>query len=95
MGRGTELERSCTPEDVYAVLVDVKLSCNSRVFGSQLGLDPPDLDAIEHNPRLDQPPKLLQVLIKCFDRDDKSALTWIWIADVLRRPALREYRVAD
>ena len=92
-GRETELERSCTPEDVFSALVDAKLSCSIRVFGSQLGLDSPDLDAIEHNP-LDQPPKLLQVLNKCSERA-MCGLTWARISDVLKKPALREYRVAS
>lgn len=91
--RETEFERACTPEDVFSALVEAKLNCSIRVFGSQLGLDPPDLDAIEHNP-LDQPPKLLQVLNKCSERA-MCGLTWARISDVLKKPALREYRVAN
>ena len=94
-GGSREPGLSCTPEDVYSALVEAKLNCSIRVFGSQLGLDPPDLDAIERNP-LDQPPKLLQVLMKCAERASTrdGELTWSWIVDVLRRPALREYRIA-
>ena len=91
--REAELEPSCTPEDVFSALIDAKLSCSTRVFGSQLGLDPPDLDAIIHNP-LDQPPKLLQILNKCSERA-MCGLTWARISDVLKKPALREYRVTN
>ena len=88
----TELERPCTPEDVYSAL-EGKLSCSVRVLGSQLGLDTPDLDAIEQDP-FDQPPKLLKVLKKCSDRA-VYGLRWRWIADVLKKPALMEYRVSS
>ena len=91
-GHESELERSCTPEDVYSALIEAKLNCNIRVLGSQLGLDPADLDAIEHE-SLDQPLRLLKVLEKCSKRA-VYGLTWSWIADILRKPALREYRVA-
>lgn len=87
-----ELERPRTPEDVYSAL-EGKLSCSIRVFGSQLGLDTPDLDAIEQDP-FDQPPKLLKVLKKASERA-VYGLTWRWIVDVLKKPALMEYRVAS
>ena len=88
-----EIERPCTPENVYSALVNAKLNCSVRVFGSQLGLDPSDLDLIEQPPH-DQPPPLMKVLIKCSQRAE-CGLTWTWIADVLRKPALREFRVAS
>jgi hypothetical protein len=94
--RESELDQTCTPAEVYSALVDAKLNCSIRVFGSQLGLDPPDLDAIEQN-SVDQPPKLLKVLMKCSERAAlrEGDLRWSWIVGVLRRPALREYRVAN
>ena len=92
---GSRETQSCTPEDVYATLVEAKLNCSIRVFGSQLGLDPPDLDEIEGN-SVDQRPKLLLVLMKCAERDGMrdGELAWSWIVDVLRKPALKEYRIA-
>ena len=92
---GSREPESCTPADVYSALVQAKLSCSIRVFGSQLGLDPPDLDEIEGN-SVDQGQKLLLVLMKCSERagirDDE--LTWSRIVDILRKPALKEYRIA-
>ena len=89
---GSRETQSCTPADVYSALVGAKLSCSIRVFGSQLGLDPPDLDEIQGD-SVDQRPKLLLVLMKCAERAD-GELAWSWIVDVLRKPALKEYRVA-
>ena len=92
---GSRETQSCTPADVYSALVGAKLSCSIRVFGSQLGLDPPDLDEIQGD-SVDQRPKLLLVLMKCAERagirDDE--LTWSLIVDVLRKPALKEYHIA-
>ena len=92
---GSRETQSCTPADVYSALVEARLNCSIRVFGSQLGLDPPDLDEIQGD-SVDPRPKLLLVLIKCAERastrDDE--LTWSRIVDVLRKPALKEYRIA-
>ena len=87
-----ELERSCTPEDVYSAL-ESKLSCSTRVLGSQLGLDTSDLDVIEQD-HFNQPPRLLQVLKKCSERA-VYGLTWRWIADVLKKQAVKEGRLAN
>ena len=84
---------SCTPSDVYTVLIEAKLNCSIRVLGSQLGLDPSDLDAIERE-SLDPPLKLLMVLEKCSKRTIWG-LTWSRIAEVLRKPALQQNRVAN
>ena len=82
---------SCTPENVLRAFTDANLSCNFRVLGSQLGLDPPDLNEIESAP-YDQ--RLMRLLLKCSQRRTDPEFTWSWIAGILRKPALREYSVA-
>lgn len=77
-----------TPEDVYVALHNAGLSCSFRVFGSQLGLDPQDLNEIESAHFSE---RLIKLLVKCSER---RSLTWTWIVDVLRKPALREFNVA-
>ena len=85
-----EDDESADPVDVHAVLVEAKLSCSFRVLGSQLGLDPPDLDEIESYPYNE---RLIKLLIKCSQRR-VSGLSWKWVAEVLKKPALRQYNVA-
>lgn len=90
-----DIEQPCTPRAVYSAFVKAKLNCSIRVLGSQMGLDPPDLDAIDDmRLDIDQQLKLLKMLEKCFSRAIYG-LTWNQIADVLKKPALREYRVAS
>ena len=84
-------ESQCTPREVLRVLVtENNLSCNLRVFGSQLGLNRSDLDTIlERSCPYEQ--RLTEILYKCHD---KELLSWIKIASVLRKPALKQYRIA-
>ena len=78
----------CTPANVYSVFRGAGLSCSFRVLGSQLGLDPQDLNEVESAPYNE---RLIKLLAKCSDR---SSLTWSWIVQVLKKPALGEFSIA-
>ena len=84
-------EYSCTPEDAYVALHNPLLSCSLRVLGSQLGLHPQDLNEIESHTAGNFGERLVKLLVKCSER---YTLTWPWIVDVLRKPALQQYSVA-
>ena len=88
---GQEVDVRCTPEDIYSTFIEAKLSCSFRVLGSQLGLDPPDLDEIELYPPNE---RLMNLLTKCSQRRG-SDLTWTWVVDVLKKPALKQKRVVE
>lgn len=79
----------CTSENVCRLLIDSQISCNFRVLGSQLGLDPPDLDIIEHYP-IEQ--HLIKIICLCFQR---GQLTWSGIIQTLKKPSLKLYSSAN
>ena len=86
-------EPHCTPDEALSVLIENNLSCNLRVLGSQLGLKPSDLDTLLP-PDQSRPYQqlLIQILSKC---NEKELLSWTKIVSVLRKPALKQYRVAS
>ena len=88
-----EIDHHCTPEDALDFLIKNSLSCNLRVLGCQLGLKPSDLDTLLP-PDQSHPYQylLLKVLSTC---SDKELLSWIKLASVLRKPALKQYRIAN
>ena len=78
----------CTPKEILEIFAKANLSCNLRVFGSQLGLSTAHLDEIESLP-------YRQRMIQTLDRvADIRGLSWSLLASVLRKPALKEYAVA-
>ena len=82
----------CTPDDVLRIFSDPEncLNCNFRVLGNQLGLSPLDLNLLEKS-CLDE--ELLgRMLHKC---SQKELLSWPNIVSVLRKPALKQYRIAN
>ena len=80
---------SCTSENVYKLLMESRMSCNLRVLGSQLGLDPPDLDLIEQHPVSE---RLSRIIDSCFQRGQP---TWSWIIQTLKKPSLKLYNCAS
>ena len=88
-----DIDHHCTPEEALDFLMENNLSCNLRVLGCQLGLKPSDLDIL-------LPPDqshtyqylLFQILSKCCEME---VLSWIKLASVLRKPALKQYRIAN
>lgn len=83
-------ESQCTPEKVFHALTTNNLACNLRVLGSQLGLKTSDLETISQNSRSYED-QLIKTLCKCRDLE---YLSWINIVSVLRKPALKQYRIA-
>ena len=81
----------CTPEKAFKVLTDLGLRCNLRVFGSQMGLKTYDMDEMMHMYRSYEH-CLYMILHNCYKYEQ---LTWMKIVSVLRKPALKECRVAD
>ena len=68
-----------------------KMTCNLRVLGSQLGLEPYDLDEVEHQcPLGDQRQRLLG---KCIDKEKLTS--WEHLAATLEKPSLNLSRMAD
>ena len=86
-----EVDHHCTPKEAFEFFTENDLSCNLRVLGCQLGLKPSDLDTLLP-PDLSHPPSLFQILSKC---SEKELLSWIKLASVLRKPALKQYRIAS
>ena len=84
-----ESQTPCTPRHVLRIFADVKLSCNLRVLGSQLGLDPAHLDEIQDLPRGERMMKILET-----SNDRVQGLSWSLLMSVLRKPALKEYSAA-
>lgn len=82
-------QTQCTPRHVLRIFADVKLSCNLRVLGSQLGLDPGHLDEIHDLPRDQRMIKILET-----SNNSVQGLSWSLLVNVLRKPALREYSAA-
>ena len=88
-----DVDFHCTPKEAYGFLMDNNLNCNLRVLGCQLGLKPSDLDTL-------LPPDqsrsyhhfLYQILSKCSERE---LLSWVKLVNILRKPALRQYRIAN
>ena len=79
----------CTSENVYRLLMESQMSCNLRVLGSQLGLDPHDLDLIEQHPVGEH---LSRITDSCFRRGQP---TWSWIIQTLKKPSLKLYSCAS
>ena len=88
-----DIDHHCNPEEALDFLMENNLSCNLRVLGCQLGLKPSDLDTLLP-PDQSHPYQylLLKVLSKC---SEKELLSWIKLASILRRPALKQYRIAN
>ena len=84
-----ECQTQCTPRNVLRIFADVKLSCNLRVLGSQVGLDPAHLDEIQDLPRGQRMMKTLETTNDCV-----QGLSWSLLVGVLRKPALKEYSAA-
>ena len=85
-----EVDDKCTPVDAFKELTKLKLSCNLRVFGSQLGLDTSFLDDIESIRDFNE--RLLRILHKS---NNWEQLTWTKLVNTLRQPCLNEFRVAS
>ena len=88
-----DLGLPCSPKEALDLLMENHLSCNLRVLGCQLGLIPSDLDILLP-PDQSRPYQqlLFQILSKC---NEKELLSWIKIVSVLRKPALKQYRIAN
>ena len=80
----------CTPEEVWQFLIENDLDCSFRVLGNQLGLTLYDLKLLEET-SADQ--LLIRILQKCSEKELLSS--WKKIEYVLRRPALKQYRIAN
>ena len=66
------------------------MTCNLRVLGSQLGLEPYELDDLSLREQSD--PR--QILVdECFNKD--KITSWQQLADVLERPALDQWAIAE
>ena len=84
----------CTPRDAFDVLLRAGhqgITCSYRVFGSQLGLDTAELNAIQYNLAGNYQQQLFKMLDRC---SQKFGLSWARLVEVLRRPALQENAVA-
>lgn len=79
----------CTPRNALGILTHVNLSCNFRVLGSQLGLDPSHLDEIEQLPYNQQ---TMAILERC--SRSVQGLSWSLLVSVLRKPSLKEHSAA-
>ena len=88
-----DIDLPCSPKEALDFLMENHLSCNLRVLGCQLGLIPSDLDILLP-PDQSRPYQqlLFQILSKC---NEKELLSWIKIVSVLRKPALKQYRIAN
>lgn len=84
-----ESQTQCTPRHVLRIFADIKLNCNLRVLGSQLGLDPAHLDEVQDLPRRERMMKILETTNDCVQE-----LSWSLLVSVLRKPALKEYSAA-
>ena len=88
-----DIDLLCSPKESLDFLMENNLNCNLRVLGCQLGLKPSDLDTLLP---LDQSRPyqqlLFQILSKCNERE---LLSWIKLVSVLRKPALKQYRIAN
>ena len=82
----------CDPEEVLRVFTENDLSCSLRVLGCQLGLKIFDLNTIERLCSDDNEQYLRKILQKCHER---QLLSWIKIASALRKPALKQYKLAN
>jgi hypothetical protein len=89
-----DVEYPCTPEEALKFLMANNLSSNLRVLGCQLGLMPSDLDTLLPPDQSSRPYQqlLFQILSKC---SENELLSWIKLASVLRKPALKQYRIAN
>ena len=89
-----EVDHHCTPKEAFEFFTENNLSCNLRVLGCQLGLKPSDLDTLlppdKSCPQYQE--LLFHILSKC---SEKELLSWIKLASVLRKPALKQYRIAN
>ena len=89
-----DVDLHCNADEALMFLMENNLSCNLRVLGCQLGLMPSDLDTV-------LPPDqsrsyqylLFQILSKCSEMPE--LLSWTKIASVLRKPALKQYRISN
>jgi hypothetical protein len=89
-----EVDHHCSPKEALEFLMENNLSCNLRVLGCQLGLKPSDLDTLLPPDQSSRPYQqlLFQILSKC---SDNLLLSWIKLASVLRKAALKQYRIAN
>lgn len=77
-----------TKEDVRRYFSEV--TCNLRVLGSQLGLEPYELDDLSLRKQSD--PR--QILVdECFNKD--KIKSWQQLVDVLERPSLDQGAIAE
>ena len=88
-----DVNHHCIPKEALEFLIENNLSCNLRVLGCQLGLKPSDLYALLP-PDQSRPYQFLlfQVLSKCSEMEQ---LSWIKLVSILRKPALKQYRIAN
>ena len=82
-------ETQCTPEEIRRIFLENNLNCSFRVLGNQLGLDPCDLNMLERSHQEEE--LLRKILQKCKERE---LLSWTKLVSVLRKPALKQYRIA-
>jgi hypothetical protein len=89
-----DIDHHCTPKDALDFLMVNNLSCNLRVLGCQLGLMPSHLDTLLPPDQTSRPYQhmLLQILSKC---SEIELLSWTKLASVLRKSALKQYRIAN
>ena len=90
-----EVDQACSPDEALTTLIENNLSCNLRVLGCQLGLRPSDLDTLlplsDHS-GIPYQQQLFQILTKSNERE---LLTWPKLVSILRKAALKQYRVAN
>jgi hypothetical protein len=89
-----EVDHYCAPEEAFEFLMGNNLNCNLRVLGCQLGLRPSDLDTPLPPDQSSRPYQhmLFQILSKC---SEIELLSWTKLASVLRKSALKQYRIAN
>ena len=89
-----DVDLPCSPKEALDFLMENNLSCNLRVLGCQLGLKPSDLDTLLPPTDQSRPYQhlLFQILSKC---DERELLSWIKLVSVLRKRALKQYRIAN
>ena len=81
----------CTSKNVLRIFSEAKISCNLRVFGSQLGLETIHLDEMGELP-FEQ--RTARILTRYSD-SVQQPLSWPLLVSVLRKPALKEFSAAD
>ena len=72
-------------EDVREYFFEV--TCNLRVLGSQLGLEPYELDNLTHQNKIDRE----ELLEECFKKE--KITSWQEFVNVLEKPSLGQHKI--